>query len=61
MFRMQQLIILLEGSQKIIGQILFSTQSDLIQAGGIYVIWGSVDQYLDYFYTLTSQGDIFGA
>lgn len=36
-------------------------EAKIKQAGGIYVIWGSVDQYLDYFYTLTSQGDIFGA
>lgn len=34
-------------------------EAKIKQAGGIYVIWGSVDQYLDYFYTLTSQGDIF--
>lgn len=36
-------------------------EAKIKQAGGIYVIWGSVDQYLDYFYTLTVQQDIFPA
>lgn len=34
-------------------------ETKIKKAGGIYVIWGSVDQYLDYFYTLTVQQDIF--